>query len=195
MDKIKVFHDFVDKYDRNIFINYLESNKELFTVTVPEDYGDYPPRLILRFGKDPMWPNNELTLDKVKPIQDTFIKYINKSLEKIKENFNDQDVYFNNTWYSKAEKGAKTGLHSDIEIEANEDLKYSAIMYFNDFEGGELYFPNIEYTIKPLAGDIIMFPSAGLNYWHDIKPILSDRYTMPMWFTSLKDKDIFNFIK
>ncbi len=49
----------------------------------------------------------------------------------------------------------------------------SCVTYLNDdYDGGELYFPNFEIEWKPEFGDSIFFPSTFL-YAHASKPVLS----------------------
>jgi hypothetical protein len=49
----------------------------------------------------------------------------------------------------------------------------SAVVYLNDdYEGGELYFPRQELTIKPKAGDIVLSPS-NFVYEHASLEIMS----------------------
>lgn len=49
----------------------------------------------------------------------------------------------------------------------------SLVSYPNDdYEGGELYFPKLNLTIKPEAGDIVIFPSTYL-FSHVAKPVKS----------------------
>jgi hypothetical protein len=49
----------------------------------------------------------------------------------------------------------------------------SVVAYLNDdYEGGELYFPRFDLTIKPKAGDILVFPSTYI-YEHASLPIKS----------------------
>jgi predicted 2-oxoglutarate/Fe(II)-dependent dioxygenase YbiX len=49
----------------------------------------------------------------------------------------------------------------------------SAIFFLNDdYEGGELYFPRQDLTIKPSAGDILLFPSIFI-YEHAVLNVLS----------------------
>ena len=49
----------------------------------------------------------------------------------------------------------------------------SLVGYPNDnYEGGDLYFPKLDITIKPKAGDLYIFPSAYI-YSHVARPVLS----------------------
>jgi predicted 2-oxoglutarate/Fe(II)-dependent dioxygenase YbiX len=60
----------------------------------------------------------------------------------------------------------------------------SIIFYINDeFEGGELIFPNLHIQIKPKPGMMVCFPS-DQNYLHGVAPIKSGmRYSMVSWAT------------
>lgn len=59
----------------------------------------------------------------------------------------------------------------------------SAVMYLNDnFNGGELSFPNQNIAIKPSAGSMIVFPSVE-PYVHDPKPADNLKYIVPaFWY-------------
>lgn len=49
----------------------------------------------------------------------------------------------------------------------------SLVAYLNDdYEGGELYFNNLDIKLKPKAGDLIIFPSSYL-FSHTAMPIIS----------------------
>lgn len=58
----------------------------------------------------------------------------------------------------------------------------SAICYLNnDYEGGELEFPNFGVTVKPQAGMLILFPS-NYAYGHVAHPIISGtKYALVTW--------------
>jgi len=60
----------------------------------------------------------------------------------------------------------------------------SIIFYINDeFEGGELIFPNLHIQIRPKPGMMVCFPS-DQNYLHGVTPIKSGvRYSMVSWAT------------
>jgi hypothetical protein len=99
-----------------------------------------------------------------------------------------------NTVFVKMKKGYSWGIHSDdyefTEIiekaksyqEGDEfdlvDLSvYGIVVYFNSFEGGEIFYPeqNIEY--HPMPGDMVIHGS-GFKCRHGVKEILSDvRYS------------------
>ena len=58
----------------------------------------------------------------------------------------------------------------------------STIVYLNDdYDGGEIYFPRLNYSIKPKRGMLISFPGS-LYYIHGVKENLAgNRYTITHW--------------
>lgn len=80
-------------------------------------------------------------------------------------------------------------VHADCEgpdgkpAMANAYYKYNlaTICYLNDnYDGGEIFFPQFNKTIKPNAGDLIMFPG---RFRHGVNGVKSgDRHTMLTWF-------------
>lgn len=58
----------------------------------------------------------------------------------------------------------------------------SVLAYLNDdYEGGDLYFPDHGVAIKPKRGSIITFPG-NAHYIHGVKPTTSGiRYTISQW--------------
>ena len=66
--------------------------------------------------------------------------------------------------------GTFMGAHFDQQ-EGDERLKVSFVMYLNDdYEGGEIYFPLQNITIKPDAGDLVIFPS-NFMFMHRALPV------------------------
>ncbi len=60
----------------------------------------------------------------------------------------------------------------------------SGVFYLNDdYEGGELHFPNQNITIKPKAGSLIIFPSVQPYIHHPKEVISGNKYMIPLfWF-------------
>jgi hypothetical protein len=91
--------------------------------------------------------------------------------------------------------------HADKELHEGEDrgkpndfpyYDLATVIYINDdYEGGELYFPNQDVKFKPKAGGMYFFPG-DMNYIHGITEIKSGiRYTCPLFWTitSLGSRD------
>jgi hypothetical protein len=79
----------------------------------------------------------------------------------------------------KWNQGQHMGPHFDGQ-DGDSTLAFSLVAYINDdYEGGEIHFPNQNVTIKPKSGSLIMFPSQQ-PYIHEVKPIISGtRYMSP----------------
>jgi hypothetical protein len=75
--------------------------------------------------------------------------------------------------------------HEDFELAENNIA--GLIMYFNDFEGGELYYSNQDVIYHPKSGDLVLH-SSGLHCKHQVQEIKSEvRYS--------HSSNLFNFIK
>ena len=59
----------------------------------------------------------------------------------------------------------------------------STVYYVNDnYSGGELTFPYIDLTIKPMAGELIVFPSTNMFSHQAEKIIEGTKYSLANWF-------------
>ncbi len=86
--------------------------------------------------------------------------------------------------------GGKYSLHSDAEhfdFEAKLfyrfiDRDFSMLIYLNDdYEGGQLRFPWLNYTYTPKAGDLVIFPSNHV-FSHESLPITrGNKYALVSW--------------
>ena len=108
-------------------------------------------------------------------------------------------------WYP----GEKQDPHSDCEATFSGDqdtggftmtpinnfssvfIEYAALTYLNDdYEGGEIYFPDYDLEIKPLPGELIFFPGTQ-HYVHGVREVISgNRYAFMTFFTTPKLKYI-----
>lgn len=85
--------------------------------------------------------------------------------------------------------------NADPEIKGY-GAKYSGIFYLNDdFDGGEIYFPNLNFSYKPVKGSFIWFKDDDVvdtkNWWndwdqykhlHQVRRVYGNyRCTLPMW--------------
>jgi Rps23 Pro-64 3,4-dihydroxylase Tpa1-like proline 4-hydroxylase len=80
---------------------------------------------------------------------------------------------------SKYSTGKSMGPHVD-DYNNGDDPNISVVLYLNDnYEGGEINFPNQNITIKPEAGSIVIFPSVD-PYYHQSLPVISGvKYMSP----------------
>lgn len=83
---------------------------------------------------------------------------------------------------SKYFVGASMGPHTDSgPVPTTENI--SAVLYLNDdYEGGEINFPEQGIKIKPLAGSLVIFPSTP-PFFHESLPIVSGtKYMSPAFW-------------
>jgi hypothetical protein len=84
-------------------------------------------------------------------------------------------------------------LHTGPDAGKPNDFPYydlAGLFYINDdYEGGELYFPNQGIQFKPKAGAAYFFPG-DMNYIHGVTEIKSGiRYTVPFFWTILSHQE------
>jgi predicted 2-oxoglutarate/Fe(II)-dependent dioxygenase YbiX len=84
---------------------------------------------------------------------------------------------------SKYRPGASMGPHVDDYGQDGVSTLMSAVVYLNDdYEGGELRFPEQDVTIKPEAGSIIVFPSVE-PFYHQSMPLKTGtKYMVPAFW-------------
>lgn len=81
------------------------------------------------------------------------------------------------------------GMDEHCDMGHRTELLRSMLFYVNDdYEGGELYFPGLNFEYKPKAGDFITFPSYE-KYTHGVRPVISGshRYVLSGFAWLAKD--------
>jgi hypothetical protein len=71
----------------------------------------------------------------------------------------------------------------DVHVDAgfNVPRVLSALLYLNDCDGGETYFPHFEFGVQPRAGRLALFPS-NFIYAHEARPPASGvKYAAAYW--------------
>lgn len=87
-------------------------------------------------------------------------------------------------------KGSCYYPHADADVVDRETMKwkravdrdYSLLIYLDqNYEGGELIFPNFDFKLRPQAGMMVAFPS-DFRYLHGAMPVLSGvRHAIVSW--------------
>jgi signal peptidase I len=77
--------------------------------------------------------------------------------------------------YQEAVNFVRYGKGQHFQVHADHGFSYictvSTVMYLNDnYSGGGLYFPYLNYTYTPQEGDIVLFPSTFI-YAHAALPV------------------------
>lgn len=118
-------------------------------------------------------------------------KHISNSIDKIYPNsiYRTNDPSYVQRQYIG---GEPLGIHHDQQ-HTDKFIK-AFVVYINDnYEGGELFFPDLDVEIKPKSGSMITFP-ADSNYMHGTKIVSSgsDRFVMAFFLFLKEDSDSIN---
>ena len=158
---IKVYKDFLRQDNLNVFLDRFNSSQL-------EVFEDNPDIKII----NPKY--TDLALESLS----TTIKQL------IKRDFGFlRELELQKGYFTLWEPGTSAGLHIDSH-DGNENIIFSFIIYLNsNFDGGEIYFPYQDFTYTPAAGDLVLFPSGGKEYPHQVNQIENgNRYTIAGWF-------------
>jgi hypothetical protein len=86
-------------------------------------------------------------------------------------------------------KGIEQRPHADKQLNDGSpnpftDYDLNSLFYYNDeFDGGELYYPDHEITIKPRPGLAVMHPG-DIYYLHGVKMVTAgERFTTPAFYS------------
>lgn len=119
----------------------------------------------------------------VQEVRNILIRHDKQVEEYLKTNYDVEFETFNSHIHiAKFNEGAEMHVHYD----SSRPKDIATIVYLNDdYEGGEIFFPDYDISIKPKAGDLVTFPDND-NFRHGVKTITSGtRYTTPRWFTTM----------
>jgi Rps23 Pro-64 3,4-dihydroxylase Tpa1-like proline 4-hydroxylase len=84
--------------------------------------------------------------------------------------------------YQVLKYGKDQHFSNHIDDNTTYHRRISTVYYLNDnYEGGEIKFPRFNLTIKPLANQMILFPSTYV-YNHSVSPVVEgERYAVVSW--------------
>jgi len=116
------------------------------------------------------------------------LSVFSKYLKKINELF-DYDLYLADYILSAYNPGYFMSVHTDEE-DGKEHFDISSVIYLNnEYTGGEIVFPNIDFIYSPKMGDIVFFESKGEKTYHGVNMVTSGkRYVLPIFLTKDKTK-------
>jgi hypothetical protein len=187
MDKIKVIKNVITPEDAKPIIEYINRHVDNF-IKAPG-----LKRFTRMFGYDVTHQHmSKVTIEgELEDIRNLVRSYVNKAIGIIEDEYKDTGVLLSSLWFAKQIDGGDIRGHSDIDNGLNDHFVYSAVLYLNTVEdGGALDFPKLGISVKPVFGDLVIFPSHGDDMFHEVKRIGEDRYTLPMWFTKNKENEL-----
>jgi hypothetical protein len=160
---IKVFENFVTDDECNYLMNFLD-NVQDSSVSASNE--------------------RKITL---RPESEIIKNILLKVLEKIKKDFNNEDLFITSYMISSYNIGYSMGVHVDTEG-MRECNKISMVLYLNNkFSGGDIIFPMINFRHSPKAKELVCFLSEPEENAHGVEVITSGkRYVMPIFITDEK---------
>ncbi len=196
----------IDKIDKSAFIYYKNEPNDKGSLNVPENKiveipnfitSEVAPKMINFFEEcDVDWGDIAFYGSSGKGIKadpsylesfgltGTFFADIKDKFQEAVESVFDRKVRANTSHAQKWDVGGFANVHSDNSDNdgnpnAFEINKYVAILYLNDdYEGGNLYFPQHDISFKPNAYSLYTFPG-GVENLHGVSEITKGtRYTM-----------------
>lgn len=160
---VKVFQDFITDDECNYLINFLDTDKNSYVI------------------------DNKRVIN-LRPESEKIKNILLKILDKAKKEFNNKDLFITSYMISSYDPGYFMGLHIDTE-DMRECNKVSMVLYLNDdFEGGDIIFPMINFKHSPKSKELVCFLSEPIENAHGVEVIQSGkRYVMPIFITDEKE--------
>lgn len=148
------------------------------------------------------WDHRVATTNTIRNSNPDIPDIINKMVERLKievDSFFKVDAFPTSPAIVRWLPGQLQQPHADKELHEGENAgkpndfpfyDIAGLFYLNDdYEGGELYFPNQGIQFKPKRGSAYFFPG-DMNYIHGVTPIESGiRYVVPFFWTILSHQD------
>jgi hypothetical protein len=192
-DMIQSRENFLTEEELTSLNNFIRSNKNWdITETHYNDEG------VVIYDSD-YWDNRVATFNTIERSNPEIPKIIMGMVERLKvevDEFYSVDALPTSPAMVRWLPGQLQMPHADKELHEGENrgkpndfpfYDIAGLFYINDdYEGGELYFPDQGIEFKPKAGAAYFFPG-DMNYTHGVREIRSGiRYTVPFFWTILK---------
>lgn len=137
-----------------------------------------------------IWSQRIIFADQVEELKNLNYKFLLKVEQAIKSEINiDKEIWPDYLGLVKWRTGDVQYPHADSESPDGEKhpffwRNFGCVYYLNDnYQGGEIYFPNQNLEIKPKPNTLVFFPGT-LEYLHGVKQITEKtRFTLTSFWT------------
>jgi len=130
---------------------------------------DYRDCVDFKVGRHDIINRSKVVNSDLKNIYDDIDVRLKACLEHYTKKFNIKMEFQEVVNFVRYSRGQHFQVHSDHGF--SYICTVSTVMYLNDdYVGGGLWFPHINYTYQPQAGDIVLFPSTFI-YAHAALPV------------------------
>lgn len=178
---IFLFENTIIKENASRIISYINNNEYSFG----------------ELGKD-YWKGRTIYLSQIRDdsVKKILKEHKNELLNKFNEHYKDsKPIYIDSLHIVRWPVGYELKPHADGENPDGTQHEYywrnfgTATFLNEDFEGGDLYFPNKDVIIKPKIAYTAIFPGT-LEYLHGVTKITKGvRYTLASFLTYDKNKE------
>lgn len=137
----------------------------------------------IRGSATSLWPETDNYYDAINIFKNVFEDYVEKNKERLSLNItspveNNIDVKHmpERTWMPQKNMIVRKYTEGSFMLPHNDGgvgilPSFTALLWFNeDFEGGELEFPDLGLIVKPETGSVLVFPSMSK---HGVKTLIS----------------------
>lgn len=171
-----IIKNFLDKEMCDKIVNFIEENDH--------ETSEGVKRRLLRFGIDIMNGSTE-DLSAIGELGLEIRNYAEKAGQIAKNLHNqDKEIYLSTLWLSKQLPESSIIRHMDTDGGKGNHYIYSGVIYLNSqTEGGEIFFPKIDFKYKPELGDLVLFDCRDKQSLHGVNKTKANRYAIPVWFT------------
>jgi len=189
LENIHIFENFIDNDDLKVIQDFCPTINE-WNNSKESVYAEDGTCL---YNAD-YWNDRQCSSDILQRLSMPVFKIIDKYITKMQlelERIYDLRLSPRPPVIMKWRPGIEQRPHADKQLNNGEpnafvDYDLNSLFYYNeDFEGGELYYPQHDLTIKPKPGLAIAHPG-DVNYLHGVTLVTKGyRYTTPSFYTVL----------
>ena len=189
-DNIIIVEDFIDKQDLKTIQDFCLNINE-WVDTGENQYADDGTCIY----DASYWADRQCSGDIIKKLNSNVYQLIDKYILKMKILLEDRfnvELFQRPPVVIKWTPGTEQMPHADKQLPdgspnpfPNYDI--NSLFYYNDdFEGGELYYPEFDLVVQPKPGLAVAHPG-DINYLHGVKKIISgERFTTPSFYSITK---------
>ncbi|MEQ1596582.1 MAG: 2OG-Fe(II) oxygenase [Casimicrobium sp.] len=148
------------------------------------------------------WKGRTLALPQIQDaeVRDTMISLRYRIIERLTETLQEQmgpipPLYSDVLNFARWPQGYQLSPHADAQNPGNHPhpfpwRNFAAVIYLNeDYDGGEIYFPELNIEMRPTAGTLVLFPGT-LKYLHGVRMVTGGmRHTIASFLTFNASKE------
>lgn len=171
---------FLEEFEHQHLMNFLDRNAQMFGSTDPNDFWK---------GRT-LTPNDINDTDVRNVFRNTRDRIISRVSAELRDAFGLQpSLYSDLINFARWPEGYELQPHADSENPGGIEhpfpwRDFATVIYLNDdYEGGEIYFPNLGIELKPTPRTLIIFPGT-LFFLHGVRRVTKgSRQTIASFLT------------